>query len=99
MAHPITQTGKGYTWYEMTFVSRWESGRSMILCIDTPDDLPSLLAQSIAEQEPIDLSDPFALYIPLVDQIVDRYDRSVWGFRDLIRRVEEVSSLPASQQS
>ena len=93
MAHPITKTGKRYTWYEMTFIGRWEPGRSVILCIDTPDDLPSRLAQSIAEQqEMIDLSNPFALYVPLVDQVVDLYDRSVWGFRDLIRGVEKVWS-------
>jgi hypothetical protein len=66
----------------------------MVLCIDTPDDFPSRLAQSITgEQESLDLSNPFAFYLPLVDQIIQLYDNSVWGFRNLIRRVEEVPSI------
>jgi hypothetical protein len=66
----------------------------MVLCVDTPDDFPSKLAQSMTqEREPLDLSDPFTLHLPLVDRIIHLYDESVWGIRDLIRRVEKVSSL------
>jgi hypothetical protein len=90
-------TGKDYTWYEMSFFGRWEPDHSMVLCIDTPEDFRSQLEQSIAKGEDmIDLSNPFALYVPLVDQIVDLYDRSVWGIRDLIRTVEKVP-FPCSQ--
>jgi hypothetical protein len=78
----------------MSFFGRWEPGHSMVLCIDTPDDFRFQLEQSIAKGEDmIDLSNPFALYVPLVDQIVDLYDRSVWGIRDLIRTVEKVPFL------
>jgi hypothetical protein len=78
----------------MSFFGRWEPGHSMVLCIDTPDDFRSQLEQSIAKgEDTIDLSNPFALYVPLIDQIVDLYDRSVWGIRDLIRTVEKVPFL------
>jgi hypothetical protein len=66
----------------------------MVLCIDTPEDFRFQLEQSIAKgEDTIDLSNPFALYVPLVDEIVDLYDRSVWGIRDLIRTVEKVPFL------
>jgi hypothetical protein len=78
----------------MSFFGRWEAGHSMVLCIDTPENFPSQLEQSIAKgDDTIDLSNPFALYVPLVDQIVDLYDKSVWGIRDLIRTVEKVLFL------
>jgi hypothetical protein len=75
----------------MTFFSRWEPGHCIVLCVDTPDSLRVRLEQSLAtEQGTLDLSDPFALHIPLLDQIIILYDQSVWGIRDLIRRVEKV---------
>jgi hypothetical protein len=78
----------------MSFFGRWEPGHSMVLCIDTPENFRFQLEQSIAKGEDmIDLSNPFALYVPLVDQIVDLYDRSVWRIRDLIRTVEKVRSF------
>ena len=91
ITHWSQHTGTGYTWFEMSFFGRWESGRCMILCVDTPDDFREQLEQSMNnEQEELDLNDPFALHLPLMDQIIALYDRSVWSIRDLIRRVEKV---------
>ena len=95
IAHHSAKTGAGYTWHEMTIFSRWEPDHCVVLCIDTPDGFRSQLEQSLAgEQGTIDMTDPFALFVPLMDQITILYDQSVWSIRDLIRRVEKVSQPP-----
>jgi hypothetical protein len=64
----------------------------MMLCLDTPDSFREQLKLTMGcEQEALDFNDPFALHIPLIDQIIAFYDRSVWNIRDLIRQVEKVS--------
>src|SRR4051812_47834229 len=89
--HGTPHAGMGYAWHEMTFFARWEPGHFMAVCVDTPDNLLADLEQGLStEPETLDLSDPFALYIPLTDQIIMLYDQSVWGIRDLIRRIEKV---------
>jgi hypothetical protein len=94
IAHPTAQASIGYVWYEMTFFSRWESGHSLVFCVDTPDNFPSQLALSMTKEgETFNFSNPFALQIPLVNRVVDIYDQSVWGIRNLIRGLEKVSSL------
>ena len=76
----------------MTFFSRWEPGHCVMLCVDTPDDFEEELKHAVeCEQEPLDFNDAFALHVPLMDQIINLYDHSVWSIRDLIRRVEKVS--------
>ncbi|KAF2632494.1 hypothetical protein BU25DRAFT_381962 [Macroventuria anomochaeta] len=90
IARSTPQAGTGYTWSEMTFFSRWESGHCMMLCVDTPDGFQEQLEQIMeSEQGALDLNDPFALHMPLMDQIITSYDQSVWNIRDLIRRVEK----------
>lgn len=85
------QSGKGYTWYEMGFFTCWDnSGRCRVLCIDTPEDLQSGLETVL--QESLNPRDPFAMHIPLLDQIVKLYDDSVWRVRDPVRDIEKVSS-------
>lgn len=82
--------GKDYEWYEMTFVSRWEAlGSAQILCIDTPEEFPSMLS-TILENTTLDFNDPFAMHIPLLQEIVRLNDKSVWAIRDPIRQVEKV---------
>jgi hypothetical protein len=80
----------------MTFISRWQPGRCMVLCVDTPDDFRTKLQDSMESgQGAIDLSDPFALHVSLMDQVTALYDQSVWSIRNLIRRVEKVSLFPS----
>lgn len=89
--YPTPQGGTGYTWYEMTFFTRWASNHCMVVCIDTPDNLLANLEHTLLTgSEELDLRDPFALHIPLMDQIIILYDESVWRIRDMIRRVEKV---------
>ena len=74
----------------MTFLSIWEPGRCMMLCIDTPTGFREELRHSLEREQKLDLQDPFAFFLPLMDQIILLYDHSVWGIRDLIRHVEKV---------
>ncbi|QKX59133.1 uncharacterized protein TRUGW13939_06264 [Talaromyces rugulosus] len=82
-------TGKDYKWYEMTFVSRWEApGSEQILCIDTPEDFPSTLSVILGDTA-VDFNDPFAMHVPLLQEVVRLNDKSVWAIRDPIRDVEK----------
>lgn len=38
-------------------------------------------------------SDPFAMYVPLMDQLIKLYDESVWSMRNMVRPIEKVRSL------
>jgi hypothetical protein len=86
--------GKDYQWYEMTFVSRWEAlgGSRRILCIDTPEEFQSMLS-AILENTAVNFDDPFAMHIPLLQEIVRLNDKSVWAIRDPIRQVEKVRKI------
>lgn len=87
----ITRIGKGkdYIWYEMGFFTHWDhSGHCRVLCIDTPENLPSDL-QTALKGSPFKRSDPFAMHIPLLDQIVRLYDHSVWRVRHPVRDIEK----------
>ncbi|KAF2191309.1 hypothetical protein K469DRAFT_720289 [Zopfia rhizophila CBS 207.26] len=90
ISHHTPQGGTGYTWYEMTFFTHWEPNRCMAVCVDIPDNFLTDLEHALStESAVLDLSDPFTLHIPLMDQIIMLYDQSVWRIRDLIRRVEK----------
>lgn len=87
----ITRVGKGkdYIWYEMGFFTHWDhSGHCRILCIDTPENLPSDLQKAL-KGSPFKRSNPFAMHIPLLDQIVRLYDDSVWLVRHPVRDIEK----------
>ena len=74
----------------MTFLSIWKPGCYMMLCVDTPSGFREELQHSLERERKLDLQDPFAFLLPLMDQIILLYDHSVWGIRDLIRQVEKV---------
>jgi hypothetical protein len=99
-----TEADKDYIWYEMGFFTYWDhSGRCRVVCIDTPEELQSELETVLQKQwgletalqkqsPPLNFSDPFTMHVPLIDQIILQYDDSVWGIRDLIRKIEKVST-------
>jgi hypothetical protein len=85
-----------YIWYEMTFFTRWTPANCITLCIDTPADMPFELKAIMTSDEKmksLDISDPFSMYVPLLDLIIKLYDESVWSMRDMIRPIEKVSLL------
>lgn len=44
----------------------------------------------------LEMNDPFAMLKPLIDEVINLYDRSVWRVRDAIRVIERVSTLSAT---
>lgn len=91
---PYTHT-KGYIWFEIGIFTRWDSsGKCQILCVDTPFDLPDKLEASFKKRPSVlNFADPFAMYIDLIDLIINYYDLSVWRIRNPVRKLEEVSLL------
>ncbi len=87
-----TKSGKSYAWFEMGFFTRWSSpGHCKVLCIDTPKELQSKLNAVLRKQSPrLDFSDPFAMHVPLIEQIILLYDLSVWRARHPVREIEQV---------
>ena len=84
--------GKPYIWFEMGFFTRWDyPDRCTVLCIDTPFDMPEKLkSRLLREQSLLNFCDPFAMHVPLIDQIILLYDVSVWRVRDPVRDIEKV---------
>ena len=85
-----------YRWYEMTFFTRWTPDSCLTLCIDTPTNMISEL-QSVLTNDTryssLDMADPFAMYVPLLDHIIKMYDDAVWGMRNMVRPIEKVRCL------
>lgn len=83
--------GKPYIWFEMGFFTRWDyPDRCTVLCIDTPFDTPEKLKSRLLRESLLNFCDPFAMHIPLIDQIILLYDVSVWRVRDPVRDIEKV---------
>ncbi|OCL03250.1 hypothetical protein AOQ84DRAFT_303154 [Glonium stellatum] len=49
------------------------------------------LKATLEKEDPIipDSQDPFAMYLPLMDEILKLYDDSVWCIRDILRPIEK----------
>ena len=93
---------KYYRWFEMTFFTRWDSpNMSQVLCVDTPPNFAVELKGLLERRaQPVNLWDPFAMHVNLVDQIILYVDVSLWRVRDPIRSLEKVSRYlrPAALQ-
>ena len=89
-----TKADEPYIWYEMGFFTRWDyPGHCRVLCIDTPEELQSRLLTVLEKQSTLlELRDPFAMHVPLIDQIILLYDVSVWSVRHPVRKFEKVST-------
>jgi hypothetical protein len=80
----------------MTFFTRWKPDSCVTLCIDTPADMPFELKAAMANDmrlKSLAESDPFAMYVPLMDHLIKLYDESVWSMRNMVRPIEKVRSL------
>ncbi|OCK73627.1 hypothetical protein K432DRAFT_387294 [Lepidopterella palustris CBS 459.81] len=76
----------------MTFLTYWNGGAGVMFCINTPASMEKNLITTLEKEDPtpLDARDPFAMYIPLMDEIVKLYDESVWSIRDVLRRIEKI---------
>jgi Mg2+ and Co2+ transporter CorA len=79
-----------YAWITLTFVTWWTQTQSFVLCFGVPIDMQHRLESRLRDGQHLSSQDPFALLVPLLDEILKQYDESVWRIRDHIREVEEV---------
>lgn len=84
----------GYVWYSIEFFAfQSASGRTSVLCLDTPDRFRLRLLESL-KSHGWRFNDPdiYQLHTFLLDQIINLYDESVWALRDVVRNLERVSN-------
>lgn len=81
---------KGYVWYEMAFFIRWSHPSSCrILCIDTPPVMREGLAKVLNTLPPLEFRDPFAMLLPLLDEVLKLCDDNTWRVTKEIRNIEK----------
>lgn len=75
----------------MAFFTRWTSNdTNQILCIDTPGELKGRLFESLASSGALEFQDPFAMFRPLLDEILKVSDQYTWRMSKEIRKHEKV---------
>ncbi|KAF1936654.1 hypothetical protein EJ02DRAFT_387029 [Clathrospora elynae] len=86
----VSPNPPGYSWHEMTFCSRWDPQRCIVLCIGVDLAFQHLLQQALSHMWPrLPPSEPLSLHVPLVQAILELHDLSVWCIRDVIRTIEK----------
>ena len=78
-----------YQWHEMAFLSSSSSSSNIMLCFDVPDSLIMDL-ESCLSVSPGEITGAYALHIPLLEQLIRLYDRSIWGMARTVRKIEKV---------
>ncbi|EQL02340.1 hypothetical protein OCS_01952 [Ophiocordyceps sinensis CO18] len=74
----------------MGVFARWSHpGVCRVLCVGTPPVLRQQLKTALDESPSLELRDPFAMMLPLFDQIIKLYDDSAWRVRDQVRAIEK----------
>jgi hypothetical protein len=85
-----------YGWHEMGFISFSSDSRSSIICFDVPEVMIKGL-QDTPYVNSEQLRCPFGLHIPLLEELVKLYDRSIWDMARKVREVEKVSQYQPSR--
>lgn len=87
-----TITKLDYCWNEMTFFTHWDVHSSLMICVNTPTEFIEKLMIALKKEGQIflDSEDPFAIFIPVMDEILKIYNDSVWSVRDVLRPIEKV---------
>ena len=80
-----------YRWHKAGFFTVWQCRKvSVILCFDLPQFLQDSISRSIISSgTTIRVEDPFAIHSIIVEEIAVLYNRAVWGWRDLVRGLEQ----------
>ncbi|KAF2458657.1 hypothetical protein BDY21DRAFT_340956 [Lineolata rhizophorae] len=93
--HDVPNSSKGssgYDWYSPTYFTRWfTTGQNILISFDTPPSLMQHISKSLLFDESSSLSahDPYWVLAKLIQEVTESQDKSVWGIRDAIRRVEQ----------
>lgn len=95
--HTLDAPGeKDYKWHEMGFTSFSSDSRSTMLCFDVPPEVIRGLQTTLSASTE-HLGDSFGLHIPLLEELVKVYDRSVWTMANKVREIEKVRADEPSE--
>jgi hypothetical protein len=83
-------SSKEYKWHEMEFMSSSSDSRSTVLCFDVPEDVIESIQRTLSASTE-QYGGPFGLHVPLLEELVKLYDRSVWSMAKKVRDIEMVS--------
>lgn len=87
---PSVEPDSSYIWHEMGFFTQWSASHSICMTVGAPSEIQEGLRDFLSQNpESLNFADPYSIHVPLMDQIIKLYDRSVWSVRDLIRPVEK----------
>lgn len=85
-----TSSTVGYRWDEMAFLSYSSDRKSLLLCLDVPEQSITSLYQTLP-RDIYQIKGPFGLHILVLEELVKLYDRSVWAMARKVRGIEKVS--------
>lgn len=87
---PAERLVVAYEWHEMGFLSIFSDTKSLLLCFDIPAGSITNLYQTLPKNTD-QITGPFALHIPVLEELMKLYDRSVWTMARAVRAIEKVS--------
>ncbi|KAG9693968.1 hypothetical protein KCU95_g6143, partial [Aureobasidium melanogenum] len=80
------RSGRGYRWFEMSFLSSYTKRRNLLLCFDTPKYISRNMLNVLVEEEHSDAATgPYGLHQLLLEQLMGFYDAGVWSIARTIR--------------
>jgi Mg2+ and Co2+ transporter CorA len=84
----VIRTTDDYEWSKFNIFTRWtsKSNQTGILIFDRKSNQSHPFARIISEEHL--LTDPFWVYLYILESVSDLEDRSVWSIRNLIRPIE-----------
>ena len=86
----ITPVHPFYQWHELFFHTRWTPHSNSVLCFDIPRPIQAKIEERVSSLDSTDLPNLYALHVPVIEEVIQLYNDSVWALRDEIRRVEKV---------
>jgi hypothetical protein len=78
-----------YIWHAMEFLSFSSNSRSTMLCFDVAHDVIEALQRTLSRSTE-HLRGPYGLHVPLLEELITLYDRSIWAVATKIRDLERV---------
>ncbi|KAI4729387.1 hypothetical protein E4T49_02812, partial [Aureobasidium sp. EXF-10728] len=83
-----TSSKAKYRWHEMGFMSCSSGTKSMMLSFNVPDSVITDLHKTLPTNSE-QIKGPYGLHIPLLEELVKLYDRSIWAMAKKVRDIEK----------
>lgn len=87
-----TEDGKDYLWERTRFAAKWVNAKQNVVIFF---ELPSRKESDLVDARMLNkfleyTADPFWIHALVAQEVVNLQEKSVWGVRDKIRRIETV---------